>query len=85
MATLMTRRRFTVAEFERMAAAGILSEDDRVELIDGEVVTLAPIGRRHAACVDCLTQSFLWRLGEVVSIRVQGPIQLEEHSEPRRT
>ena len=40
-------RRFTVSEYERMAAAGILGEDDQVELIAGEIVEMRPIGGRH--------------------------------------
>ena len=52
------RRLFTAAEYHRMAEAGILNEDDRLELIEGEVVRMSPIGRRHAACVDRLNDAF---------------------------
>src|SRR5437764_7258548 len=45
------RRLFTVEEYHRMAEAGILAEDERVELIDGEIVEMAPIGTRHLGCV----------------------------------
>ncbi len=65
-----------------MAAAGVLSEDDRVELIDGEVVEMNPIGSRHAACVGRLTE-FLGRLaaGEAI-VWVQNPVQVNDFSEP---
>ena len=57
MALEVARRRFTVAEYHRMGEAGILREDDHVELIDGEIVEITPIGSRHVACVDRLTGS----------------------------
>ena len=50
--TDIIRRRFTVDDYDRMAEAGILHEDDRVELIDGEIVQLAASGPRHATSVD---------------------------------
>ena len=47
-------RLFTVTEYYRMMYAGILKEDDRVELIEGEIVAMSPIGSRHAGCVNKL-------------------------------
>ncbi len=52
MSVRLLKRRFTVEEYHRMAQAGILSEDDRVELIEGEIVEMVPIGSRHAASVN---------------------------------
>jgi len=48
------RRKFTVEEYHRMGEAGIFSSDDRVELIEGEVVEMAPIGGKHLACIVSL-------------------------------
>jgi Uma2 family endonuclease len=64
-----------------MMEAGILSESDHVELIDGEVIEMSPIGSRHAACVDRLNR-FLNKLDDVI-VRVQNPIRLDDFSEPQ--
>ena len=52
--TDLQRRRFTADEYHRMAETGVLCHDDRVELVDGEIVEMTPIGSHHAACVDRL-------------------------------
>ena len=83
MALQLVRRRFTVAQYHQMGQAGILTEDDRVELLDGEIVEMAPVGRRHVACVIRLTSVFGKRLGDAVQISVQNPIRLDEHNEPQ--
>lgn len=77
----LSRRRLTVREFERMTEMGILNEDDRLELIDGEIIEMTPIGRRHAACVDRLTQLFAESFGRTVQLRVQSPVVIGEHDE----
>lgn len=51
MVALMTRVRFTVDQYEEMGRAGILGEQDHVELIEGEIITMSPVGARHIACV----------------------------------
>ncbi|SRR5579884_1618999 len=83
MALQLTRRRFTVDEYHRMARAGILGEDDRVELIDGEIIEMAPIGRRHAGCVKCSNWLFGQGLGDRAIVSVQDPVRLTEHNEPQ--
>jgi Uma2 family endonuclease len=52
MSLSMPRHRFSVDDYYRMAESGILKEDDRVELIEGEIVEMTPVGSRHAAVVD---------------------------------
>jgi Uma2 family endonuclease len=76
------RRRFTVEEYERMGQVGILGEDDRVELLDGEIVAMPPIGPKHASVVDVLTEQLYARLLGRVAIRVQNPVRLLPRSEP---
>lgn len=66
-----------------MAQAGILSEDNRVELLEGEIVEMAPIGSRHAACVNRLNRLFSERVGGRAIVSVQNPIRLGERSEPQ--
>ncbi len=83
VAELITRRRFTVDEYHRMAEAGILHEDDRVELLEGEIVEMSPIGRRHQACVDRLTQWLVPALRGRAIVRVQGSVKLSDVSAPQ--
>ncbi len=66
-----------------MVQAGILGEDDRVELLEGEIVEMAPIGSRHASCVDRLTHLLVRQFAEKAIIRVQNPVRLGERSEPQ--
>ena len=66
-----------------MAQAGILREDDRVELLDGEILEITPIGSRHAACVDRLNPLFSDQVRRRAIVRIQNPIRLSERSEPQ--
>ena len=77
-----TRRRFTVDEYYAMAKAGILTENDRVELVDGEIIAMPPIGQWHGGHVDRLNRILLPSLLERASLRVQGPVRLSDVSEP---
>ena len=75
-------RLFTVAEYHLMAEAGILTEDDRVELIEGALVVTSPIGSRHAACVDRVAALLHDRVSGAI-VRVQNPVRLSDRSEPQ--
>lgn len=83
MSTKLLTRRFTVTQYHQMNAAGILTEDDRVELINGEIIEMSPIGRRHASCVNRLNSLLSQLLGKKVIVAVQNPITLDNFSEPQ--
>lgn len=78
----MRRRRFTREEYHRMGEAGILREDERIELIEGEIIEMAPIGHRHVAFVINLTRLLVLRLGDRALVSTQNPVVLTEHTEP---
>lgn len=82
MAVQLTRRRFTVDEYYWMARVGILGEDDRVQLIDGEIVEMPPIGPEHAGTVSQFSEGFTTRYTDAAQVRVQNPIRLDEYNEP---
>jgi Uma2 family endonuclease len=77
----MVRHRFSVDDYEQMIAYGVLTEDDRVELIRGEVIDKMSIGDDHAACVDRLNRLLNRAVGDAAIIRIQNPIRLRD-SEP---
>lgn len=78
----LTRHRFTVDEYYRMAEAGILHEDSRVELIDGEILDMSPIGPRHANGVRRLSAVFFRELDDQAVVSIQNPIRIGERNEP---
>jgi Uma2 family endonuclease len=78
----LTRRRFTVDEYFAMADAGILKREDHVELIEGEIIQMTPIGSRHAACVSRLNRLLLEQAGSDAIVRVQSPMLLSDLSAP---
>lgn len=80
---LPTLHRFTIDDLERMVTAGILRPDDRVELIEGELIDLVPISWPHQACVDRLAELFVRHVGRLAIVRIQGPIRLSERSLPQ--
>jgi Uma2 family endonuclease len=79
---LAAHHRFTRDEYHRMAVTGILKPNARVELIEGEIVDMSPIGRRHLAAVDRLTGIFVPGVGDAAIVRVQGSIALGGDGEP---
>ena len=76
-----TRHRFSVDEYQQMIESGILSENDRVELIHGEIIEKMPIGPKHSGGVIKLTQTFSRILMDSVLISIQNPVVLAD-SEP---
>ncbi len=84
MPVQLTTYRFTANDYHRMAEAGIIGEDDRVELLEGEIVEMAPIGPGHAGGVKRLLNGFLpLQVESKAIISVQDPIHLGEYSEPQ--
>ena len=79
----ITKRLFDVDEYHRMAQAGILSEDDRVELIDGEIVAMTPIGPRHNASVNRANRALVTVVGDQAIVQVQGSVRLGRFREPQ--
>lgn len=79
---LLRRHRLTADEYHRMGHAGILRSDARVELIEGEVIDMAPIGSRHAGTVEQLAEILRLAVGNRAMVRTQQPVSLGEHSEP---
>ena len=77
-----SRHLISVDAFHRMGETGILGPQDRVELIDGEIIDMSPIGVLHAAIVDVLARHFGRRAGELVFVRCQNPLRLDDISEP---
>ena len=80
---MVERRRFTVEEYHKMGEAGIFGEGDRVELMDGEVVEMNPIGWRHARSVRRLTVRLVRAASDRYAVGVQNPITLIEYGEPQ--
>ncbi|MEM8777305.1 MAG: Uma2 family endonuclease [Cyanobacteria bacterium P01_G01_bin.49] len=76
-------RKFNVDEYYKMAEIGILTPEDRVELIRGEIIAMSPIGTKHAACVNRLANLFPRLLGNKGIVSVQNSIRLDNYSEPQ--
>lgn len=77
------RHLIDVDQYHKMAEVGLLAPDARVELIEGEVVDMAPIGIRHASMVDTLTETLIQKLAGQATVRVQGPVRLSQRTEPQ--
>ena len=81
-AALPARRLFTADEFDCMVKAGILHENERVELLEGEIIQMAAMGSRHAACIADLNDWFVPRVTGRAITDIQLPIRLSAISEP---
>ncbi|MDZ8187855.1 MAG: Uma2 family endonuclease [Nostoc sp. ChiSLP02] len=83
MSVQLLRRKFTVEQYHKMVDSGILKEDDRVELIRGDIIEMSPISTKHAACVRRFNNMLGQRLGNRVILSVQNPVVLDNNSEPQ--
>jgi Uma2 family endonuclease len=77
------RRKLSLEEFHRMGTAGILGEDDRIELINGEMIEMAPIGAQHLAMVNRLSRMLNIAAGKEAIVSTQNPIALPPQDEPQ--
>ena len=76
------RHRITVDEYYRMGELGLIAPDARVELIDGEIIDMAPIGNPHMATVDRINKLLIHAVGDRAIVRCQGAVQLGDYSAP---
>jgi Uma2 family endonuclease len=83
MAASIQLWQFSVSDYHRMLESGILSEDDRVELIDGEVREMSPINSWHSSMVNRLAQLLIELLQRRASISIQNPLILDDYTEPQ--
>ena len=83
MAVEVQRKLFTVAEYHQMIQAGVFGEDDRLELLNGEIMAMSPIGIRHVECINRLNTLLVPKLLGRATVSIQNPIQADKHSEPQ--
>ncbi|MBI4499944.1 MAG: Uma2 family endonuclease [Gemmatimonadetes bacterium] len=83
MALELLKGPFTADDYHRLGQLGILHEDDRVELVDGQVVVMSPIGRRHAGRVNYLTNVLVKLVGDRGVVSVQNPLLVNDEYEPQ--
>jgi Uma2 family endonuclease len=76
------KKLFNVDDYYRMAEVGILGPEDRVELIDGEIIQMSPIGTRHAGCVSRATRLFNLAFKGRAVVSTQNPLRLNNYTEP---
>lgn len=83
MTVQLINRKFNILQYHQMNQSSILTEDDRVELINGEIIEMSPIGTKHTSCVRRLISLLSKLLAELAIIDVQNPITLNNLSEPQ--
>ena len=77
------RYRLTVTEYHRLGENGIFDEDSRVEMIEGDLIVMPPIGEQHASKTRLLNRLFSLQVGDTAIVDVQNPVVLNAHSEPQ--
>ena len=83
MAVHWETRRFRVAEFYKLGEVGILSEDDPVELLDGQIMMMAPIGENHRTVVDALAEILTDERKGRYRVGAQNPLRIDDENEPQ--
>jgi Uma2 family endonuclease len=83
METEVAKKLFTVDEYLRMGEAGIFHPEARLELIEGEIIEMSPVGDRHVICVNRANALFAARLAGKVMVSVQNPVRLSRYTEPQ--
>jgi len=83
MQTEATKKLFTVDEYYRMAEIGVIREDTRTELINGEIIEMSPMGPRHASSVSRITEFMVPLLKAKAQLRPQLPLRLNDYNEPQ--
>lgn len=79
----LTRYKLTVDDYHKLAEVGILNEDSRVELIEGELIEMSPIGPPHSWMINRLTKKLVQAAGDLAVVSVQNSVRLSRHSEPQ--
>ncbi|MEM6397654.1 MAG: Uma2 family endonuclease [Bacteroidota bacterium] len=79
---LSLQHNWTIADYHRMIEAGILTERDKVELLDGKIIKMSPKGRLHSACISRLNVFCITRIGNTYECRQEQPINFLDISEP---
>ncbi len=78
-----TRHKLDVSEYCRMGAAGVFADNKRIELIDGDLIDMAPIGDNHAAIVDGFCEVLVIACAGRATVRVRGPLGLDRFNDPQ--
>lgn len=81
IAETLSRYRLTVDDFDKMGAVGIFREDDRIELVEGDLIAMPPIGPKHLGAVVWLDKALHAALSGKALVSVQNPVQLDRHTE----
>ena len=80
MVAVPTRHQFTVDDVKQFVAAGVLTEDDRVELVEGDLIDMSPINEPHADTVDLFTDHLIEQIGRAARVRFANPVKLSDLS-----
>lgn len=83
METEVAKKLFTVDEYYRMGEAGIFDPEARLELIEGEIIEMSPVGDPHIGCVNRANAVFARRLGDKAIVSIQNPVRLSRYTEPQ--